>query len=66
MWLSVHRFVKGAEYTVLPKMIEDDTIKYINYAFIEWHDWFLPEYKDKTLELKSSLRDSNVQVTAWY
>ena len=57
--------IEGAEYTVLPKMIKDGTIKYINYAFIEWHDWFLPEYKSKTPELVQSLRDANVEVGGW-
>ena len=29
--------IEGAEYHVLPKMIKDGTIKYINEIYIEWH-----------------------------
>lgn len=29
--------IEGAEYDVLEKMLTDDTLKYINILFIEWH-----------------------------
>ena len=58
--------IEGAEYTVLPKMIKDGSIDYINKAFIEWHDWIMPEYKDKTNELMNALQDAKVTVGGWY
>jgi len=29
--------IEGAEYPILEKMIKDDTIKYINVLYCEWH-----------------------------
>jgi FkbM family methyltransferase len=57
--------IEGAEYEVLPKMIEDGSIEYINQAFIEWHDWVMPEYKYKTSELLNSLKNANVILGGW-
>jgi len=57
--------IEGSEYQVLPKMIEDGSIGYINHAFIEWHDWVMPEYSSKTSELMNALRESNVQLGGW-
>lgn len=58
--------IEGAEYTVLPKLIEDGTASYINGAYIEWHDWVIGEYTDKTAELKSQLNQNGVSVQEWY
>lgn len=57
--------IEGSEYQVLPKMIKDGSIGYINHAFIEWHDWVMPEYSSKTSELMNALRESNVQLGGW-
>ncbi len=57
--------IEGSEYKVLPKMIEDGTVKYINNLIIEWHDWQLPSYKDQTIELQSRLSSLGVNVTNW-
>lgn len=35
IWLKLD--VEGAEYTILPHMIKNGSIKYINRLFIEWH-----------------------------
>ena len=47
--------IEGSEYKVLPKMIEDGTINYINDLIIEWHDWQLPSYREQTIELQNKL-----------
>lgn len=57
--------IEGSEYEVLPKMIKDGSIQYVNHAFIEWHDWVMPEYKSKTSDLLNDLRDANVTLGGW-
>ena len=52
--------IEGAEYTVLPKLIEDGTASYINRAFIEWHDWVMGGYSNKTAELQNQLKQNGV------
>ena len=58
--------IEGAEYTVLPKLIEDGTASYINRSFIEWHDWFMGEYSGHTEKLKNQLYQMGVSVEGWY
>ena len=31
--------IEGSEFRVLPKMIDDDTMDYVNALIVEWHDW---------------------------
>ena len=57
--------IEGSEYEVLPKMIKDGSINYINHAFIEWHDWVMPEYRSRTSELMNGLQNANVQLGGW-
>ena len=58
--------IEGSEYEVLPKMIEDGSINYVNQLYIEWHDYILPEYKEMTPQLQKSLGEAGVQVGGWY
>ena len=37
-YILVKMDIEGSEYDILEKMIEDDTIKYINKLYIEWHN----------------------------
>ena len=57
--------VEGAEYKILPKRFEDGSVNYINYAFIEWHDWVMPEFGNSTAELATRLQQANVQLGGW-
>ena len=57
--------IEGAEYKIVPKMFEDGSVNYINYAFIEWHDWVMPEFKNSTGELARRLQQANVQLGGW-
>ena len=57
--------IEGAEYKILPKMFEDGSANYINYAFIEWHDWVMPEYGNSTGDLVKRLQQANVQLGGW-
>ena len=47
--------VEGAEYQIIPKMVEDDTIKFISKLDIEWH-W----YKLKNVSLEYHLAAEEV------
>jgi FkbM family methyltransferase len=57
--------IEGSEYKVLPKMINDGSIKYINDLIIEWHDWELPEYSELTLEIENKIKSLGVNVKNW-
>lgn len=57
--------IEGSEYPVLKKMFENKSIEYVNYAFVEWHDWFIPEYKELTNEFKSKFKKLNVGLKGW-
>ena len=57
--------IEGAEYKIIPKMFEDGSVNFINYAFIEWHDWVMPEFKNSTGELVRRLQQANVQLGGW-
>ena len=57
--------IEGSEYKVLPKMISDNTLKYINHLIIEWQDCVMPEFKDKTKELQTEIARTGIQVTNW-
>lgn len=58
--------IEGSEYEVLPKMIEDASIDYINTIYIEWHDW---QYSDKVIDtqnLKRVISNKNIKIIDWY
>jgi hydrogenase maturation factor HypE len=57
--------IEGSEYKVLPKMIEDGSIKYINTLIIEWHNWQLPQYDELTNLLFSEIPSLGIQVMGW-
>ncbi len=57
--------IEGSEYKVLPKMIDDGSIEYINTLIIEWHDWILPQFKDMTRSLSSKINSSGVTIQGW-
>jgi len=57
--------IEGSEYEVLPKMINDGSITYINHLWIEWHDWVLPEYEVLTRDLRRACAELGVRVEGW-
>ena len=57
--------IEGSEYKVLPKMIDDGTITYIDSLVIEWHDCVLPDFKMETVQLKNQLQSLGINVTPW-
>ena len=59
--------IEGAEYEVLNKMIEDDTIRLVNEFWGEWHDMKMDDERTKTLskKVKSYLNDNNIDFKTW-
>jgi hypothetical protein len=57
--------IEGSEYKILPKMIDDGTISYIDALVIEWHDWIMPDFKSDTLQLQQQLQNLGVNVLPW-
>lgn len=57
--------IEGAEYEVLDKMINDGTIDYVKYFFIEWHNHMLNKKYDETY-LRNSLEKKNIPVYYWH
>tara|TARA_B100001113_G_scaffold67631_1_gene52159 strand:- start:664 stop:1362 length:699 start_codon:yes stop_codon:yes gene_type:complete len=57
--------IEGSEYKVLPKMISDGSIGYINTLIIEWHDWMLPQFKDMTGSISTQITSAGVSINGW-
>ena len=59
--------IEGAEYEVLNKMIEDDTIKLINEFWGEWHDMKIDDNHTQSLSKKVNtyLKDNNIEFKEW-
>ena len=59
--------IEGAEYEVLNKMIEDNTIKLINEFWGEWHDMKIDDNHTQFLSKKVNtyLKDNNIEFKEW-
>ncbi len=57
--------IEGSEYKILPKMIEDNSIKYINKLAIEWHHWIMPEFKEETDNLIQKINSLGIEIIPW-
>ena len=64
-YIFVKMDIEGSEYKILPKMIEDGTMSYIDTLVIEWHDWIMPDFKSDTLQLQQQLQNLGVNVLPW-
>jgi FkbM family methyltransferase len=64
-YIFVKMDVEGSEYKILPKMIEDNSIQYINSLVIEWHDWVMPEFKSETSKLSNQLSSLGINLLSW-
>jgi FkbM family methyltransferase len=54
--------IEGAEYTVLPHMIERGSIDYINKLFIEWHWHKVGVPKPQHDVLVEQIKDKNIPI----
>jgi FkbM family methyltransferase len=56
--------IEGAEYDVLGKLIDDDTIDLIDEIYIEWHNHLLKSNYD-TNSFILEMRRRNIKVESW-
>lgn len=57
--------VEGAEYTILPHLIELGGISYINELYIEWHNHRLGIPKEIDENIKSQLMGLGIKLGDW-
>jgi len=57
--------IEGAEYEVLPKMLEDGTIQLVDELIIEWHDFKVGVEKRVTKLLRDRIRRAGVRILKW-
>lgn len=59
--------IEGAEYEVLNKMIEDNTIKLVNELWGEWHDMKIDDKHTQSLAKKiyKYLEKNNIEFKEW-
>lgn len=61
--------IEGAEYDVLPKMVEDGSIEYMNQMIIEFHTRFqlTGDYIHETyVQLQDYFKKSDIKLTKWW
>lgn len=61
--------IEGSEYQVLEKMIADDTLKYIDALYVEWHDWVFANkepYIIKKNAIMDKIKQLNIKYTEWH
>jgi len=61
--------IEGSEYSTLEKMIEDDTISYLNFLTVEWHSAFF-ENKDEIIQRENEILEklkkySTLRLESW-
>jgi hydrogenase maturation factor HypE len=47
-FLLIKMDIEGSEYSVLRKMIDDDTISVVNDIYVEFHDWAMNSQNEQT------------------
>lgn len=57
--------IEGAEYHVLPHMIETGAINFLNKLFVEFHFDTLPEKKGMELKIIEEIKKMGIEVLDW-
>lgn len=60
--------IEGAEFSVLEKMIDDGTIKFIKKLYVEFHDWTMnPKvfFKEKKNKIIKYCNENNIELFLW-
>jgi FkbM family methyltransferase len=57
--------IEGAEYDVIPHLIKNGSIKYINEFFIEWHDERVGVPVSENFRLTNELNGLGLSVNEW-
>jgi FkbM family methyltransferase len=64
-YIFIKMDIEGSEYKILPKMIDEGTINYVDALAIEWHDWIMPDFREDTIKLKNELGSLGINVLSW-
>jgi hypothetical protein len=64
-FLLVKMDIEGAEFEVLQKCLDDETITKINQINIEWHDWCRPDKKNHRQYIINEMSRLGVQNGLW-
>ena len=56
--------IEGAEYEVLGKLIDDDTIDLIDEIYIEWHNHLLKSNYNTQMFI-DEIRRRNIKIESW-
>ena len=56
--------IEGSEFKVLPKMLAEGSIDYVDAIYVEWHAWMMGEYGDLENYLKHQV-SSRCDMRAW-
>ena len=57
--------VEGAEYEVLEKMIDEDTINYVDKLYVEFHGMRVFKTREDTKKLRTEIRGRGIPVHNW-
>ena len=58
--------IEGAEYEVIDKMIEDDSLKYINTIAVEWHPDMRKDFCKDISYYVNEFRKNNIKYVEWF
>jgi FkbM family methyltransferase len=61
--------IEGSEYSILEKMIEDETVKLVDEIYIEWHPNLFKDsksYLDKQINIETVLNSYNIKINQWH
>ena len=57
--------VEGAEYKVLEKMIDEDTINYVDKLYVEFHGMRVFKTREDTKKIRTEIRGRGIPVHNW-
>ena len=57
--------VEGAEYSILTKMIQTETIRLIDRLVVEFHARFVPHHSETEQYIKQTLNEYNINWSDW-
>ena len=57
--------IEGAEYEVLPKMIDDGSIDYIDVVYAEFHGKKVHKEREDTKKIRTAIRERGIPVHHW-
>jgi FkbM family methyltransferase len=65
-FLLIKMDIEGSEYSVLRKMIDDDTISVVNDIYVEFHDWAMNSQNEQTTnELILEITNKGINLKKW-